>query len=237
MSAEIIAYHGWGYDGSVWEPWRSWTAEQGYLLKIFDRGYFGPTAQPRFSQAATARVLLAHSYGLHLLAQDLLNQTLLHQTGLAADMLIIFSSFQTFHPSSAHSRQRSQQILQHMITQFKTTPQQVLQNFRIKCAHPCEAIDPITDSVPEFFHPDLLLQDLHQLNQSGLDLTILRTIPQILVLQGSLDRIVAPARGKELAQQLAAPYFELDAGHAMPFTHPIACQAALSSFLATGALT
>lgn len=231
MSAEIIAYHGWGYDGSVWEPWRSWTAEQGYMLKIFDRGYFGPAIQPRFSEAAEARVLLAHSYGLHLLAQDLLNQT-----GLAADMLIIFSSFQTFHPS-AHSRKRSQQILQHMITQFATTPQQVLQNFRIKCAHPCEATDSITDKIPESFNPNLLLQDLHHLNQSVLDLTILHTIPQILVLQGSLDRIVAPARGKELAQQLAVPYFEFDAGHAMPFTHPIACQAALSSFLATGALT
>jgi pimeloyl-[acyl-carrier protein] methyl ester esterase len=227
IPAEIIAYHGWGYDGSSWEAWRPWIAAQGYTLQIFDRGYFGRVSQPQFSKSSSAKILLAHSYGLHLLNQDLLNQPL--QT---AETLIIFSSFQSFHPNG-YFRHRSQQILQQMIAQFETAPRQVLQNFRAKSAHPSASVD----EIPPGYDFDLLKQDLHQLNQSTLDLTTLRTIPQILVLQGSLDRIVAPARGKELAQNLAAPYFELDAGHALPFTHPDACQSALSSFLARGVLT
>ncbi len=217
---KVIAYHGWGYDASVWQNWRDWFVGLGYSFDAADRGYFGTDHQPVWNQAV---LLLAHSYGLHLALRDWEAQNF-----PSIETIVIFGSFQSFHPEAERLQVRSRQMLTQMIAQFELNPVQVLQTFWAKSAHP----DSWPDAVPPSLNTDLLHQDLQALNQAHLDLTPLQAIPQIWVMQGSADRIVAPARGQHLAAQIAANYREVaGAGHALPFTQTEICQAKLKALL------
>jgi hypothetical protein len=216
-----IAYHGWGYDSSVWQAWRDWFVALGYGFDAADRGYFGAGHQPDWT--ANRLTLLTHSYGLHLALRDWQAQKF-----PPVETLVIFASFQSFHPAAAHFRRRSQQRVEQMIGQFELNPIQVLQTFWAKSAHP----DAWSHPVPAQLNRDLLHQDLQALNQATLDLTPLRAIPQIWLFQGSADRILAPAQGQHLADQLAASYVEIEAaGHALPFIQAKTCQAKLKGLL------
>ncbi|MFM7424386.1 MAG: hypothetical protein ACKO7W_05230 [Elainella sp.] len=219
---KLIAYHGWGYDGSVWQNWRDWFAALGYGFEAADRGYFGPASGPSW---AGRPIVLVHSYGLHWAMQDW------QQQGFPAiEALICFASFQNFHPEAERPRTRSQKIVQQMIDQFSLHPAQVLQSFWGKSAHPDPW--PLAPAQTAQLNQALLHQDLQSLNQAHLDLTPLRAIPNLWVFQGGADRIVAPARGQALAEQLAAAYLELpEAGHTLPFTQAETCQAKLKALL------
>ena len=219
VSAEVLAYHGWGYSSAAWQGWRNWLRQQQYQLKAFDRGYFGAPVQPQFSNSTTAKLIFTHSYGLHFCPASALRE---------ANLLVIFSSFRQFHPEHASLKKRSQQILQQMIIQFERQPNTVLQNFRAKCSQPIDNSEP----APNLINASLLYQDLHQLDSCSLDLLPLQQIPKIVVLHGAQDRIVSAATGKALANELAASYFEIEsAGHALPFTQAATCQAILQPIL------
>lgn len=205
----VIAYHGWGFDHTVWDAWPSLLEPLGYQLKRFDRGYFGDRQSPAFAAAEQPRVVFAHSYGWHLCPADILAQ---------ADLLILFSSFLEFHPLEARSRSRSQAMLHQMIRRFAETPQEVLSTFRTRCYHPV----PDDTVLPASVDAALLLHDLTQLDAAQIaprpDLTT-------LVLHGEGDRIAAPARGQAIAS-VASPsqYVVLpQAGHALPVTHVHTC--------------
>jgi len=221
LRTELLAYHGWGYGSKDWQGWQDWLQGQHCLFKPFDRGYFGSPIQPQFSASATAKLIFAHSYGLHFCPTEILRQ---------ADLLVIFSSFRQFHPERASLKKRSQQILQQMILQFERQPQTVLQNFRTKCWQPLVT----SERIPELMNTDLLYQDLCQLDTCLLDPLPLQQIPKIIGLHGTQDRIVSVAAGKALAEELAAPYFAIEAaGHALPFTQITICQAILQPILET----
>jgi pimeloyl-[acyl-carrier protein] methyl ester esterase len=217
--AEVLAYHGWGYSSADWQGWQNWLGQRQWLLKAFDRGYFGSSVQLQFNASATAKLIFVHSYGLHLCPVEILMQ---------ADLLVIFSSFRQFHPEQTSLKKRSQQILQQMIIQFERQPDTVLQNFKAKCSQPINDSEP----TPDLMDASLLCQDLHQLNICALDLLPLQQIPKIVVLHGAQDRIVPVAVGKALADELAASYFEIEsAGHALPFMQAATCQAILQPIL------
>ncbi len=225
-STEILAYHGWGLDATCWQNWQTQFTQQGYVWKSFDRGYFSRPVQPEFSSFAQTKVIFVHSYGLHLCPIAQLQQ---------ADRLVIFSSFLNFHPESPSLRKRSQQMVQRMIDQFAIDPVLVLENFWQKCGW--SVGDPLNSPPVEGFktmsgppqnwgargaslNTDLLLQDLQQLNLAEFDRNYLTKIPQVVVLHGAQDRIVAAQRGHALSDQC----FEIEAaGHALPFTHQEAC--------------
>lgn len=218
ITTDIIAYHGWGYDSSCWQAWAAAIAPAGARFQAFDRGYFGAAHTPQFAPAATTKIILAHSYGLHLCPPAQLAQ---------ADILILLSSFLTFHPAADRAQQRSQQILAQMALQFAAQPERVLRSFREKCADPIAA-------VPAFDRA-LLSADLQRLGTSAIDPDRLTPIPQVLILHGAGDRIVAPAQGKRLHERLPhSRYCSVpNAGHALPFTHLPAC---LSCLRADGAI-
>jgi pimeloyl-[acyl-carrier protein] methyl ester esterase len=142
--------------------------------------------------------------------------------------LVVFNSFSEFHPRPARLRNRSQQIVQQMIKQFQIDPELVLSNFHAKCYHP-EAWVGMLPNPSSRFDPQLLLADLIALDRASLDLTPLKSIPQIVILHGSQDRIVASAQAQELAENLPQSRFiELaSAGHALPFTHRDDCWSVL----------
>jgi pimeloyl-[acyl-carrier protein] methyl ester esterase len=200
-----VAYHGWGFDRACWQPWVERFAERGGQLAVSDRGYFH---QP-YSLAGD-RVILAHSYGLHLCPLEHLQQ---------ADLLILFGSFLSFHPQGKN-RKRSQFMLSQMMTQFEVNPIAVWEAFQIKSYYPASWI-PNSPAM----NIDLLQQDLQDLEVCHLEASMLQTIPQVLILQGEGDRIVPTTKGRELREALSnSLYVEIAAaGHGLPFSHAEMC--------------
>lgn len=222
---EVIAYHGWGFDASCWYEWQSQFDQQGWTFQSFDRGYWQQAIEPTFNPFAQTKMVMVHSYGLHLCPITQLQQ---------ADVLVILSSFAEFHSTSVN-KQRSRQMLQQMIDQFRLHPESVLSQFRVKCYHPFAWQGTISASI----NSELLLHDLNQLQTASLDLALLQPIPKILILHGSQDRIVSSAQGAELAARLVGngqncQYYAIDAGHALPFTHLDGCWSMLHTNLENG---
>ena len=207
IHTDIIAYHGWGYAPTCWQPWQVMN-QPGWRMQRFDRGYFGTPFSPSFEAAASTKIIFAHSYGLHLCPKPQLQQ---------ADWLIIFSSFIHFHPEDDRIKRRSVQILDQMVRQFQDQPKLVLDNFRSKCCSPASC----AEATPTDFDQELLLEDLKQLGLSTVDMGELERIPHLLILQGDRDRIVSPAQAQQLHEKLpTSQYFLIEnAGHALPFTH------------------
>ncbi|HEY9629912.1 MAG TPA: alpha/beta hydrolase [Coleofasciculaceae cyanobacterium] len=235
-SPVAIAYHGWGFDASCWRSWEQQFDKTKVRFQAFDRGYFGCPAEASFGQAVgfgqpasferSPKILLAHSYGLHLCPIAQLQQ---------ADLLVIFSSFSEFHPQRVSLRRRSQAILQLMLNQLDANPQLVLENFRSKCYFPhSEAVQPEGHLA---YNLELLISDLIHLGNTSLSLAMTgeswQQIPKI-IFHGTQDQIVSPDRVQALLNLLGnAEYIEIpDAGHALPFTHVQTCWSALNTYAA-----
>lgn len=215
MPTTIIAYHGWGFDQTCWQPWRKLFAQRGEDLLMSDRGYFNSLFLPVMPTTHHRIILLAHSYGLHLCPTKQLQR---------ADLLVLFSSFLSFHPHSESKRRRSHSMLSQMMTHFEINPQSVLETFKTKCYHPV-AWERSFDS-SKTLNPELLVHDLKDLNTCSLDVALLKKIPKILILHGAQDRIVSVEKGRELFEHLPdnSQYIEIEqAGHGLPFTHIDAC--------------
>jgi pimeloyl-[acyl-carrier protein] methyl ester esterase len=205
-----IAYHGWGFDRHCWQPWQDLMAQQGEELWVCDRGYFNAP----LSYSVNQSVIFAHSYGLHLCPIEQLQN---------AEVLVLFSSFLSFHPLAETQRRRSRLVLTQMIRQFEAHPQAVLEAFQTNCYYPVTE-DFSSDDKP--FNSELLLHDLKGLDTCSLDVSQIKKIPKILILQGAQDKIVSAEKGRELAASLPdnSEYIEIAAaGHGLPFTHASAC--------------
>ncbi len=211
--AEVIAYHGWGYDRHFWKSWEPLLAGQNVALKCFDRGYFGQPHKPTFSYPQTRKIIFAHSYGLHLCPPQQLR---------IADAVVVFASFVNFHPSERRFQRRSQRILKQMIDQFQSDPEAVLRAFWQNCGHV-----PVNAAVLQSqASQQVLSHDLQDLDHSLLCAEFLAQRPnQMVVFQGNQDRIVAPARAADLVQALrqrpALIYH--DGPHALPATQAQVC--------------
>ncbi|MBD3881726.1 alpha/beta hydrolase [Phormidium tenue FACHB-886] len=227
MSNEIIAYHGWGFDRTCWQGWAALFEQAGIGFGAVDRGYFGEALE-----GGGSKIIFAHSYGLHLCPIAQLQQ---------AELLVLFSSFATFHLQKESARRRSQQMLQQMLIQLQNDPLRVLDNFKAKCETPKgeapnrgAALNPPLSNSAQW-NLDLLVQDLKDLDECVLNLDHLKRLPQIVLFHGSDDRIVPVQKGQELANALSSnsQYIELaGAGHALPFTHLEQCWSVLRRILA-----
>jgi pimeloyl-[acyl-carrier protein] methyl ester esterase len=201
-----VAYHGWGFDRTCWQPWVERFAAKGIALNVGDRGYFHQPYEP-----PSERVILVHSYGLHWCPIEHLQQ---------ASLLILFSSFLSFHPQQDRNKKRSKFMLSQMTTQFVANPIEVWQAFQVKTYHPAP-----WEPGDAAMNVERLRDDLKDLETCTLDADRLRVIPQVLILHGSGDRIVATAKGRELWEAVPhSQYGEIDsAGHGLPFSHTAAC--------------
>lgn len=212
MNAEVIAYHGWGFDAGCWDVWKPYLSGE-ISFSAFDRGYFSAARDPVFSQGDHRRILFAHSFGLRLCSREALNQ---------ADLLVIFGGFISFHPRAAQFKRRSRLVLRQMIDRFKEEPHQVLEAFYQNVFYPQEGWNPPEKALNEV----LLLDDLKKLNEREIALERLNKIPKICILHGFRDSIVPCTKGRELYDELQpnSKYLEVKkAGHALPFTHTEQC--------------
>lgn len=213
MNAEAIAFHGWGFDGSMWHPWEEPLADRGIILKTFDRGYYGNPVSPIFSPGTRRRLVITHSFGLHVCPSALRQ---------SADLLIIFSGFNPFHPAGGPEKRRSERLHRAMCNRFRDAPAQVLAGFFRQCGYPASPHPEPTAA----WDIGLLQRDLSDLAESAISPVIREGAQTVLILHGSEDRIVPADKGRELASQFGTPasYFEIgDAGHALPFTHANEC--------------
>lgn len=213
QKGEVIACHGWGFDASCWNGWKRYV-EPDFDFRTFERGYFSADARsPEFSTDPGLKIVLAHSFGLHLCKKTNISD---------ADLLIIFGGFIHFHPSAAQFKRRSKMILDQMISRFVNQPTQVLEKFYQNVFYPQNPWN-VPDKEQ---NEELLLSDLKTLNNAVLNIETLKKVPKISILHGFDDGIVPRRKGRQLYNELRlqSKYFEIKkAGHALPFTHSDRC--------------
>ncbi|MEB3274621.1 MAG: alpha/beta hydrolase [Prochlorothrix sp.] len=238
----MIAYHGWGFSAECWYTLARAAQQESWDFRAYDRGYFAlPDPDPRaktidsqsrlsFSLAPVPKLLLTHSYGLHLCPPDLLAQ---------ATALVVLSGFVQFHPTLAVEQRRSRRRVDRMIQQLQQNPAAVLQQFWINTVAPQSwhwQYSPLSAALSAEAHGGdslvvaELLRDLCLLQDSVLNLRFLQGISRILVIQGSEDTIVPLSQGEALVQDLIdleqprVTFKIIDgAGHGLPLTHGTAC--------------
>lgn len=211
-NCQFIAFHGWAFDRTFWESWDTHLSEFGDF-RAYDRGYFGNPQNIEEQNPADKTVLIAHSFGLHMIDDELFEQ---------ADLLVICGGFLYFHPYAAQYKRRSRLILQEMINDLEVKPEEVLGKFYENCFAPQD-----TPKISfEGLNHQLLLDDLRRLQNADLDQQKLKHTDRVCILHGSDDHIVPNKKGRQIYTQLQrkAQYFEIKgAGHALPNTHYRQC--------------
>lgn len=209
---QFIAFHGWGFAGRDWHLWDNDLSKYG-TFHAYNRGYFNDPDDVELSGNSSFIILIAHSFGLHLIDKSLIER---------ADLLIVNSGFLHFHPYAAQYKRRSRLILQEMINNFEVKPERVLNKFYENCYAPKQPPD---RDIKKINH-QLLLDDLQRLQSSKMNSQLLKKIGKICILHGSDDHIVPKRKGREIYTQLDgnSRYFEIKgAGHALPYTHHQQC--------------
>ncbi len=208
--AHIIAYHGWGFASDDWRPWEEYLPEEAEL-SLFDRGYFGMPSEPDFRDGCR-RILLTHSYGLHLVPESQFAK---------ADLLVIIGGFCSFHPEG-RAGVRSRRVLRRMVRRFDEHPERVLKEFYRNTWHP--ASPPERNPVP--MKEELLANDLARLGRSSCNPDLLSQAGSVCMFHGAGDIIVPPEQGRKLSRKLGDRcrfYVVEEGGHAIPFSHAEIC--------------
>ncbi|MDN5869465.1 MAG: lysophospholipase [Nitrococcus sp.] len=219
--AEILAFHGWGFDRNAWSAWQDYLAPC-CRLQAFDRGYYGQPHDPVFSDPGSRKIIFAHSYGLHLCPPRELE---------SCDLLVIFSGFIHFHQETPPLQKKSRLILKRMQERFATEPTAVMRDFMRRCYAPAAYEDHLSGK------PDLnrLAEDLCLLGRSRVTTGTFCEVPRIQILHGAEDCIVPSWQGRALFEALRqhdARYHEIEgAGHGLPFSHMRKCWNILESVL------
>ncbi len=212
IKGEIIAYHGWGFDRNCWQKWQE-ILSNNFQFKTYNRGYFQEEIDPKFVDNNLTKIIFAHSFGLHLCPTETLKKS---------NILILFNSFNQFHPDNEKQKKRSKYALKLMIDEFKNNPKTVLKSFYKKCYYPCLSVE----SNYENFNWEKLEEDLNLLDTAQLEINILKKIPKIYIIHGSKDRIFIASSAQEFYKKLSknSQYYEVkDTGHTLPFTNLKSC--------------
>ena len=211
----IYAQHGWACDSSAWQIWHPYLPEE-WVFETAERGYFGrpATHSPMWPVETSAlRIVVAHSFGLHLIAPDILR---------AADALVIISGFKRFHITDKAASVRAVRRMQLRLRDDATG---LLQEFYDQCygKHSFEPSKPVEIPKPV---GHVLANDLELLNTSIVAQSELARIPTIAILHGDADAVVPTVHAVQLAELLpnnSSLVFCKGAEHALPFTHPAWC--------------
>jgi pimeloyl-ACP methyl ester carboxylesterase len=209
---EILAVHGWGFDGRSWDA-LSRIVDDGARFRRYDRGYFGsPRVVSWQAGSGTARVLFIHSMGL-VFCEELVSR---------ADVIVCFGAFRSFHPDDPDARRRSRRILARMRTRLAREPLSVLRAFHERCG----VWSPARPARERDVDVALLDRDLARLDTGPLPVEALARSREIHLLHGERDEIVGRAEALRLAEALGAGAVVRSiprAGHALPLTHPREC--------------
>lgn len=218
---EIIFQHGWAFDSGAWDGWRGHLSipDCDVTTKRAERGYFGrPEQRPEFSSQTSRKILIAHSTGLHFVSADALQR---------ADLLVIISSFLSFHSGDNLEQRRSRRTLRLMMDRLDVEPIDVIDDFYSNCYHPLltrqlllrRGADMDSLNVPA------LKEDIAMIDRCQLDTGLGASIRQTLILHGDCDKVVPSRQAVALQKSLPRSFLIMfeGAGHALPFTHVAPC--------------
>jgi len=217
---EILAYHGWGADGSFWDNLNSIIPDS-ITLKAANRGYFDKPFYPRFDPDTKFRVVFTHSFGLHWSNSAVLSK---------ADLLVIFNGFGDFHPKELILKSISKNGLEAMIKGFDSDSVQTLSTFYKRCFEPSE----VRFEAPVHLNKQVLLDDLKKLRNTKFPLIDLDFGSTMIAMDSGKDRILLQPRGEEITDShYHKKYVQLfeNEGHALPFTNPKECWSYLCSII------
>lgn len=214
---EIILQHGWAFDSRCWRGWMPHLKENPDLqvsVQIPDRGYFGTTRkiEPFSDSRDACRIVVAHSFGLHLIPDAILAK---------ADLLVLAGVFTHFHAGDPLEQKRSRRTVQMMIEKLKVDPISTIDDFYSSCYHPLLTSQMLLMRKTGTVDVELLSSDLQLLNTNHFDIESIRKIPQILLIHGSEDAIVKPSHSHKMNEELTESSMVLfeGAGHSLPLTH------------------
>lgn len=207
----IIAYHGWGFNPSIWEPLQA-ELEPYARFDCANRGYFSDSYEPAwqdYAEPGTENLLFIHSYGLHWCKNEILRK---------ADHVVLIGSFLNFHPAAKKEFKRSKLVLRKMLAQFVDSPEVVLEKFYEEVFYPEEP----RMEFPLTLNHDLLLADLSDLDEDSRENAEVFDKRSITIIHGAKDQIVKNEMARDMYKKLRlrSQYFEIKkGGHALPYTH------------------
>ncbi|MFU8813422.1 MAG: alpha/beta fold hydrolase [Balneolaceae bacterium] len=220
MNANIIAFHGWGCEASVWTALRSELPES-IQFTAADRGYFGrPNRPDSFPTNALPNLLITHSMGLLWCPAALMEQ---------ADGVVIISGFKAFIDEAVTSGSSSRRVLDRMVRKLDEQPGQVLSDFLSRAWYP----DPCQTDIPEPIEINRIRNDLFMLRDEPARLSRLKAAPA-LILHGAEDAIVSPNHTQRFEAELHpnSSYFVHPlAGHMLPVSHPVWCAEKITQWM------
>jgi pimeloyl-[acyl-carrier protein] methyl ester esterase len=155
---EIILQHGWGFDSTAWNGWVP-ALERKAKVIVGERGYYGlPATTPKFSAAATEKIVVAHSLGLHLIETEVLAQ---------ADAVLLLGGFLHFHPTDEVGKKRSQRVISRMRIKLNLDEAAVVNEFWQNAYKPEFATNHLLPA-PQI-DTEALLRDLDLLDTSKIE--------------------------------------------------------------------
>ena len=208
----LLALHGWAGDQRSWQPWAELAQQRDWSFSAAERGYGQlPPHQPSWEPGASARVVLAHSLGPHLLPEDLWQQ---------ATAVVLLASFGAFVPPGPAGRP-VKAALRAMAQRLTPAEQQaMLREFFATAAAPAPPSrlppGPLEQGIDEAGRARLLA-DLALLGRCcGLPAGFPQGVP-VLIVEADDDQIVPAASRQLLRESLPqATVWRLEpAGHAL----------------------
>lgn len=219
---QLIAMHGWAGDARGWGPFQAAWERRGWHGQCGDRGY-GPSPPQAVAwlEGRGQRVVIAHSFGPHLLPTAVLEQ---------ADAVVLLASFSRFVPEGRSGRQL-RHALAAMAAQLRgPDAETMLQAFLERAAAPqsTSLLPPgIANEPLEQRGRQRLVEDLEQLaNTAGLPAGF-PAAARVLIVEGGEDQIVIPEARQLLRDALPAADTLVLAGvgHCLlsPALEPLVC--------------
>jgi pimeloyl-[acyl-carrier protein] methyl ester esterase len=202
---EIIFQHGWAFDSNCWREWLP--AFSGARILMGERGYFGATKlKPTFSADATTKIVIAHSFGAHLLDPTVLRE---------CDTLVLVAGFVSI--------KKNARAIKAMLNKFPASPDQVIVDFWTNSYAP--ELTGASILPPPGLNEVALEDDLQAMLVSELDAEAIRSISHVVLVNAGGDRIL-PRDAHELLQA-AVSHAEVamigGGSHALPLTQAQKC--------------
>jgi pimeloyl-[acyl-carrier protein] methyl ester esterase len=194
---QVIAMHGWSGQAGHWAPWQQAFSARGWPWRSGERGYGAAAPQLPAWGPEGLRVVIAHSLGIHLLSEELLQ---------AAEAVVLLASFSRFVPDG-NSGRRLRAALEAMASQLgdASSARVMLQTFLSEAAAPESAEllpsgpanGPLGETQRQRLREDLVLLA----RCDGLPAGFPTAIP-VLVVEAQEDRIVVPEAREQLRRDL-----------------------------------
>lgn len=216
IKAEIVAFHGWGLDATLWEPWEKILPGH-IVLRMADRGYFYEPKNAGFELKDSTKILFLHSYGLHWCPAHLIKK---------AELMVVFSSFVQYF---ADEKKRLMEYTVKKRTHgFKADPAGWYTTFMELCGAPENS-----NFNQNNMNIELMSKDLGHLHRNRFSCSLEKD-KKVILFEAERDMILTGSRKNEMEEVFGSLLhyhcFE-EAGHLLPEANCSQCYSILKNLL------